>query len=134
MFGTVDYRLVRRLGLDEHRFRRVRLVRNPSGKILRFEPCSVEFTDLDADIIFDVRRAAMVLKWISQPPRNCRQRAQYVATDMSTDFRKVIRAALPRRGSVWPTLPDIQDQRDGHQCAAPLFPGEGGPARVHDRD
>lgn len=51
--GTVDLagadprRLVRRLGVDEHRFRRVRYVRQDDGSVRRVEPWSVMLTDLD---------------------------------------------------------------------------------------
>lgn len=99
MIGNVDYRFVRRLGIDEHRFRRVRFVRNTSGKVQRIEPWSIVFTDLDTGMILDVvdgRRGATVLKWISQRPRYWRQRVHYVAIDMSTEFRKAVRSALPK--------------------------------------
>lgn len=35
--GGVDRRLVRRLGVDEHRFRRVRYLKNDAGKVTRVE-------------------------------------------------------------------------------------------------
>lgn len=69
MVGNVDHQFVRRLGIDEHRFRRVRYVRKSSGKLLRIEPRSIVFTDLDTGMILvvvDGRRGAMVPKWIGR--------------------------------------------------------------------
>jgi hypothetical protein len=50
----VDRRLVRRLGVDEHRFRRVRYLKNEAGKVTRVEPWSIVFTDLDTGAILDI--------------------------------------------------------------------------------
>lgn len=53
--GHADYRHVRRLGVDEHRFRRVRYVREAdTGATTRVEPWSIVFTDLDTGAILDV--------------------------------------------------------------------------------
>ena len=45
--GVDNRRLVRRLGVDEHRFRRVRYLKDDVGKVTRVEPWSIVFTDLD---------------------------------------------------------------------------------------
>lgn len=50
----VDQRLVRQLGVDEHRFRRVRFVLGTTRKMMRVEPWSIVFTDLDTGTILDI--------------------------------------------------------------------------------
>ena len=70
--GHADTRLVRRLGIDEHRFRRVRYVRDAdTGATERVEPCSVVFTDPGTGAILDVvdgPRAATVKQWLRARP------------------------------------------------------------------
>lgn len=103
--GTVDLttipeqRLVRRLGVDEHRFRRVRYVRDDTGGVSRVEPWSIMLTDLDTGAILDVvdgRRGTAVKQWLRARPRWWRRRVEYVAIDMSSEFRAAIRVALPK--------------------------------------
>lgn len=70
--GAIDRRHVRHLGVDEHRFRRVRYVRDEHGATSRIEPCSIVFTDLDIGAILDVvdsRRGATVKAWLAARPR-----------------------------------------------------------------
>ncbi|GAA4359885.1 hypothetical protein GCM10023166_00070 [Paeniglutamicibacter cryotolerans] len=43
--GDVDARHVRWLGVDEHRFRKVRYVLGTTGKVMRVEPWSIVFTE-----------------------------------------------------------------------------------------
>lgn len=68
LYGSVDRRLVRRLGVDdEHRFRRVRYLKDDAGKVARVEPWSIVFTDLDTGAILDIvdgRRGQAVRDWI----------------------------------------------------------------------
>ena len=69
----VDQCLVPRLGIDEHRFRRIRYVLGASGKAIRLEPWSIVFTDLDTGRILDVidgRRGKAVTIWMAQRPEN----------------------------------------------------------------
>jgi transposase len=97
--GGVDLRLVRRLGVDEHRFRRVRYLKNEAGKVTRVEPWSIVFTDLDTGAILDIvdgRRGQAVRDWIGARPRWWRNRVELVAMDMSTEFRRAVRKALPK--------------------------------------
>ena len=103
--GTVDLdgpdsrRLVRRLGVDEHRFRRVRYVRESDGSVRRVEPWSVMLTDLDTGAILDVvdgPRGKAVKAWLLSRPRWWRRRIEHVAIDMSNEFRAAIRQVLPR--------------------------------------
>ncbi|MGP5666841.1 ISL3 family transposase, partial [Glutamicibacter arilaitensis] len=63
LVGDVDRMFVRRLGIDEHRFRKVRYVCGRNGKVVRIEPWSIVFTDLDTGKILDIvdgRRGATV--------------------------------------------------------------------------
>ncbi|MBN6754379.1 transposase [Kocuria palustris] len=70
--GDIDRRLVRRLGIDEHRFRTVRYLADETGRIKRVEPWSIVFTDLDTGTILDIvdgRRGATVRRWLAERPR-----------------------------------------------------------------
>ena len=99
LVGGVDRRLVRRLGVDEHRFRRVRYLRNDAGKVTRVEPWSIVFTDLDTGAILDIvdgRRGQAVRDWIGARPRWWRKKVELVAMDMSSEFRRAVRKVLPR--------------------------------------
>lgn len=94
-----EQRLVRKLGVDEHRFRRVRYVRDQTGGVTRVEPWSVMLTDLDTGAILDVvdgRRGPALKQWIAARPRWWRRRIEYVAIDMSAEFRAAIRKSLPK--------------------------------------
>ncbi|HLS25833.1 MAG TPA: helix-turn-helix domain-containing protein [Beutenbergiaceae bacterium] len=70
--GHADFRHVRHLGIDEHRFRRVRFVRDAhTGTTTRVEPWSIVFTDLGTGAILDVvdgRCGATVRNWIKARP------------------------------------------------------------------
>lgn len=96
----VDRRHVRHLGIDEHRFRTVRYLRDPdTHAVKRVEPWSIVFTDLDDGAILDVvdgRRGKVVTSWLAERPRWWRRRVQVVALDMSSEFRAAVRKALPR--------------------------------------
>lgn len=97
--GDIDRRLVRRLGIDEHRFRTVRYLADETGRIKRVEPWSIVFTDLDTGTILDIvdgRRGTAVRAWLAERPRWWRARVQLVAIDMSAEFRAAVRAGLPR--------------------------------------
>lgn len=99
LVGNVDRMYIRRLGIDEHRFRKVRYARGRTGKVVRIEPWSIVFTDLDTGKILDIvdgRRGAAVKRWLKARPRYWRQRVQVVAIDMSSEFRKAVRDTLPK--------------------------------------
>jgi transposase len=100
LVDAVDTRHVRRLGIDEHRFRNVRYLRDPETQaVTRVEPWSIVFTDLDTGALLDVidgRRGTTVTAWIGARPRWWRRRVQLVAIDMSAEFRAAIRTALPK--------------------------------------
>lgn len=56
------------------------------------------FTDLDTGTILDIvdgRRGKAVTHWMSQRPEHWKRNIQYVAMDMSAEFRKAIRDSLP---------------------------------------
>ncbi len=94
-----EQRLVTKLGVDEHRFRRVRYVRDEDGGVTRVEPWSVMLTDLETGAILDVvdgRRGPAVKQWLAARPRWWRRRIEYVAIDMSSEFRAAIRKSLPK--------------------------------------
>ena len=99
LVGDVDRMFIRRLGIDEQRFRKVRYARGRTGKVVRIEPWSIVFTDLDTGKILDIvdgRRGIAVKRWLKIRPRYWRQRVQYVAIDMSSEFRKAVRENLPK--------------------------------------
>jgi transposase len=98
----VDQRLVRRLGVDEHRFRRVRFMLGNTGKMMRVEPWSIVFTDLDTGTILDIldeRRGRAVTSWTSQRPEHWKRNIEYVAMDMSAEFARPPATHSQRPGS-----------------------------------
>ncbi|GAA1877053.1 hypothetical protein GCM10009715_24770 [Paeniglutamicibacter psychrophenolicus] len=93
---VVDQRLVRRIGVDELRFRRVRFVLGTTGKMMRVEPRSIVFTDLDTGTILDIvdgRRGKAVTSWMSQRPDSWKRNIEFVAMGMSAEFRNSLPAA-----------------------------------------
>ena len=89
---------VRRLGVDEHRFRRIRFVKLADGPTVKIDPWSIVFTDLDTGSVLDVvdgRRGTAVRWWLRQRPELWRARIEIVAIDMSAEFRAAIRDVLP---------------------------------------
>jgi transposase len=63
-----DARPVRRLGIDEHRYRRVRFFRDPTtAKWRRYEPWMTTMVDLDTGVVLGVvdgRGSAGVKAWL----------------------------------------------------------------------
>jgi len=92
-------RLVRRLGIDEHRFRSVRWFKNEVGAWQRVEPWMITFVDLTNGEVLDVvdgRDSAAVGAWLAAQPRWWRRRVQVVAIDPSAAFRSAVRRWLPK--------------------------------------
>lgn len=92
-------RLVRQLGVDEHRFRSVRWFKDQAGSWRRIEPWMTTFVDLDNGEVLDVvdgRDAAAVANWLAAQPRWWRRRVQVVAIDPSASFRSAVRRWLPK--------------------------------------
>lgn len=116
----VDRRHVKHLGIDEHRFRSVRYLRDPDTQALkRVEPWSIVFTDLDDGAILDVvdgRRGKVVTAWLAARPRWWRRRVRIVALDMSSEFRAAVGPA-EGPGQRGPLARGAPGQRDGHQGA-----------------
>lgn len=78
---------VRRLGVDEHRFRSMRFVKLDNGPTVKIDPWSIMFTDLDTGCVLDVvdgRRGTAVRWWLRQRSESWRAGVQLVAIDMST--------------------------------------------------
>jgi transposase len=96
--AVLEGSVVRRLGVDEHRFRRVRYLKDDVGKVTRVEPCSIMFTDLDTGTILHIvdGRRGQVCDWIRGRPRWRWNRVQLVAMDMSTESRRAVCTALPK--------------------------------------
>lgn len=92
-------RLVRFLGIDEHRFRSVRWFKDDSGSWRRIEPWMTTFVDLATGEVIDVvdgRDAAAVATWLAAQPRWWRRRVEVVAIDPSASFRSAVRRWLPK--------------------------------------
>ena len=63
---------VRRLGVDEHRFRRMRFVKLPDGPTVKIDPWSIVLTDLHSGYVLDVvdgRRGTAVRCGCGNGPR-----------------------------------------------------------------
>jgi transposase len=94
-----DSRPVRRLGIDEHRCRRVRFFRDPdTAKWLRYEPWMTTLVDLDTGVVLGVvdgRGSAGVKAWLEARSAAWLSGVQVVAIDPSAAFRKAITDALP---------------------------------------
>lgn len=94
-----DSRLVRHLGIDGHRYRRVRFFRDPdTAKWCRYEPWMTSMVDLDTGVVLGVvdgRASAGVKAWLQARSAAWRAGVQVVAIDPSAAFRKAITDALP---------------------------------------
>ncbi len=98
-------RLVRRLGIDEHRFRSVRWFRDPHypaggpGRWRRVEPWMTCLVDLSSGNVIDLvdgRDSAAVRTWLQAQPKWWRRRVEVVAIDPSAAFRSAVRRLLPK--------------------------------------
>ncbi len=95
---VVDTVVVRRIGIDEHRFRRVRYFRLPTGRWRRHEPWISTIGDLDTGRVLGVlvgRRNTGVGAWLAARTPASGDRIEVVATDPSAAFAKAIRTYLP---------------------------------------
>ncbi len=97
--------LVRRLGIDEHRFRSVRWFRDPdnpagsAGRWRRVEPwmtCMVDLSSGNVIDLIDGRDSAAVRTWLEAQPKWWRRRVEVVAIDPSAAFRSAVRRLLPK--------------------------------------
>ncbi len=94
-----DEHLVRHLGVDEHRYRRVRFFRESDGSWRRFEPWMSTFVDAGDGAVLGVvdgRDSAAVGVWLKARSDEWRDTVEVVAIDPSAAFRKALREQLPR--------------------------------------
>jgi transposase len=90
--------LVRRLGVDEHRYRSVRFFREPDGRWRRYEPWMTTLVDTDTSRVLGVvdgRDSAGVGTWLAARSPAWRDAVEVVAIDPSAAFRKALREHLP---------------------------------------
>jgi transposase len=90
--------LVRRLGVDEHRYRSVRYFRDREGGWRRYEPWMTTLVDTDTGRVLGVvdgRDSAGVGTWLAARSQGWRNAVEVVAIDPSAAFRKALREHLP---------------------------------------
>ncbi|MCF6744970.1 ISL3 family transposase [Blastococcus sp. KM273128] len=90
--------LVRRLGVDEHRYRSVRFFREADGGWRRYEPWMTTLVDADTGRVLGVvdgRDSAGVGAWLAARSAAWRDAVEVVAIDPSAAFRKALRDHLP---------------------------------------
>jgi len=99
LLPCVDDLQVRRLGIDEHRNRRVRSYRNGDhGRWRRVEPWMSTTVNADSGKdrgIVDGRDSAAVGGWLNARTAAWRNRVEAVAIDQSEAFKKAITETLP---------------------------------------
>jgi hypothetical protein len=95
----VDRLHVTQLGIDEHRYRRVRWFRDPDqGGWRRVEPWMTTLVNVASGQVLGVvdgRDSAAVQAWLGHRSQAWRDRIQIVAIDPSAAFRKAITTTLP---------------------------------------
>jgi transposase len=98
LLPDVDNLQVRRLGIDEHRYRAVRWFRDEAGGWRRVEPWMTTIVNADSGQILgivDGRHSATVGGWLGQRSPAWRERIEIVAIDPSAAFKKAITQQLP---------------------------------------
>jgi transposase len=99
LLPDVDDLRVRRLGIDEHRYRRVRWYRDVDhGRWWRVEPWMSTIVNADCGQVLgivDGRDSAAVGGWLAARSPAWRDRVEVVAIDPSAAFRRAITDALP---------------------------------------
>ena len=99
LLAAGELAVVRRLGIDEHRYRSVRFFRDPVTRAWhRYEPWMTTFVDLDSGQVLGVvdgRDSAGVKSWLESCTPAWRAGVQVVAIDPSAAFRKALRESLP---------------------------------------
>jgi transposase len=89
---------VRRLGIDEHRYRSVRYFRRHDGTWRRFEPWMSTVVDADTGQVLGVvdgRDNTGVGRWLAARSQAWRDAIEVVAIDPSAAFRRAVRTHLP---------------------------------------
>jgi transposase len=98
LLPDVDDLQVRHLGIDEHRYRRVRWFRDESGGWRRVEPWMSTIVNVDCGQVLgivDGRDSGAVGGWLTARSQAWRDRVEVVAIDPSAAFRKAITEQLP---------------------------------------
>ena len=98
LLADPDRVIVRRLGVDEHRYRSVRFFRAAEGGWRRYEPWMTTLVDADTGRVLGVvdgRDSAGVGTWLAARSQAWREAVQVVAIDPSAAFRKALRKHLP---------------------------------------
>ena len=98
LLPNIDQLYVRRLGIDEHRYRRVRWFRDETGGWRRVEPWMSTIVNADCGQVLgivDGRDSASVAAWLATRSQAWRDRIEVVAIDPSAAFRKAITDVLP---------------------------------------
>jgi transposase len=98
LLPEVDNLHVRRLGIDEHRYRRVRWFRDDQGGWRRVEPWMSTIVNADCGQVLgivDGRDSAAVGGWLAERSQAWRDRIEVVAIDPSAAFKKAITEQLP---------------------------------------
>jgi transposase len=98
LLPEVDELQVRRLGIDEHRYRRVRWFRDDHGGWRRVEPWMSTIVNPDSGQVLgivDGRDSAAVGGWLAKRSPAWRNRIEIVAIDPSAAFKKAILQRLP---------------------------------------
>jgi transposase len=98
LLPDIDQLQLRRLGIDEHRYRRVRWFRNEDGGWRRVEPWMSTMVNADNGQVLgivDGRDSAAVGGWLAARSPAWRNRLEVVAIDPSAAFKKAIREQLP---------------------------------------
>jgi transposase len=98
LLPEVDELQVRRLGIDEHRYRRVRWFREESGGWRRVEPWMSTIVNAASGQVLgivDGRDSAAVSGWLAARCPAWRARIKVVAIDPSAAFKKAITEQLP---------------------------------------
>ncbi len=98
LLPEVDDLHVRRLGIDEHRYRSVRWFRDEHGGWRRVEPWMSTIVNADSGQVLgivDGRDSAAVGGWLTARTPAWRDRIEVVAIDPSAAFKKAITDALP---------------------------------------
>jgi transposase len=93
-----DQTPVRRLGVDEHRYRSVRFFRDEHGGWARYEPWMTTLVDADTGRVLGVvdgRDRAGVGAWLQARSQAWRAAVEVVAIDPSAAFRRALREHLP---------------------------------------
>jgi transposase len=98
LIGDPDQTPVRRLGVDEHRYRSVRFFRDERGGWARYEPWMTTLVDADTGRVLGVvdgRDRAGVGGWLQARSQAWRAAVEVVAIDPSAAFRRALREHLP---------------------------------------